>query len=344
MRLLTRYLLRQTAGVVILCLLLGAGLVYLLQLLRLGHHLAGALSAGLLARAFVLSLPTLLLGCLPLALAAALLFSLGRLSDRGELEAFAAAGASPLQIARPLLLLALCSAALAGALARVEPGAVALLSRLATGSAARALWLGAAPGRFHELAGATLHFEARRPGPGGELLLERLLLALDDRILVVARAARIRIDESGRARVDLEAGELQSLPVAGSAGSGARPSTSLRRVQFESASLALDLRGELRAHLGFLGGLVGGGGWIARGVSAASSCLCLSILALAIGLRVPRRGLRRAGLGLAVTAGYAFASWGASVLGGLPGGLCLDGVLLTGGMVLLGGRERLATC
>jgi hypothetical protein len=332
-RLFARYLLRQCALLALLALSLAASLVFLLQLLRLGHHLAATFSAPLLVQALGLSLPTLCASCLPLSLAAALTVGLGRLAERGELEALLAAGAAPRQLAAPLLLLALFAAGLGALAARLEPAALSALGRLATASAAQAIWRGAPPRRFHELGGATVYFEAR-DGHGRELRLERLLLALDDPPLVaVARTARVTIDPAGAATLGLERGELHSLPP-----------EPWRRVGFETATFSLDLRPSLAAELGFLAGLGGRSGWAERALRTAASSVTLALLALALALRPGPARLRRAGLGLALAAAYSLASWGAALGAGPAGALALDLVLGVSGWVLIGGRGRPATC
>ena len=112
MRILTRYLLGRMAGPLAAALALLCGLIFALQVLRLGHHiLGGGLGAGFGLRLLLYSLPSLAVFCLPLALAAAVLFVMGRMAAAGELEGMALAGRSPLQICAP-----------AGALSAPAPG------------------------------------------------------------------------------------------------------------------------------------------------------------------------------------------------------------------------------
>jgi len=182
MRIITRHLLAQLGAALLLGLLLLVGLVWALQALRLGHHLA--LGGAPLGRLLLWSAPTLLVFALPLALAAAVLLTFGRLAETNQLLALRAAGASPLQLATPALLLSVLAGLAAGLTAlELEPPALRALRVTAGEVAARALHVeaardrrgdrrswrvrlgrGAALARHHAALGDPIHRCTHRPG------------------------------------------------------------------------------------------------------------------------------------------------------------------------------------
>jgi lipopolysaccharide export LptBFGC system permease protein LptF len=351
-RVIDRYLLAGMAGPSLVALCLIAGLVFALQLLRLGHHLAGAGAGALLVgRALLYSLPSLAVFTLPIALFAGILFSLGQRAEEGELTALRSFGASPLRLAAPAALLAVVGALAAYLLgAFVEPVAAARLRDELVRGAARALLLGAEAGRFHPLGGGAVLYAERRPrGDPRVALFEGFLLEAPrpSRALLLARRARLALEADGSARLGLEEGELQELT----------PEGGLRRVRFRALEDRLDVQAVLGRHLGFLGRV----GSTADGVvvapspharQAALSCIALALLAAALGLLGERGGrLRRVLLGLLLLAlyegGCVLLAEVSTVQGAVEGlavvATCLAGVSLLGGRrALRWGRRGLA--
>jgi hypothetical protein len=245
-RIISRHLLGQLLGVTLLGALLLAALVFLLQALRLGHHLAGS-GAGLslLGRALLLSGPSLLGFALPLAAGGAVLLVFARLADTRQLLALRAAGASPLQLAAPVLELLLLVGALVLLLGRtVEPAALGRLQGLLAREASVALLGGLQPGRFQALSPElSLFAEERQPGPApGEIRVRGLFLSRQspDQQLLAAEA-RLRSGPQASLEVELHRGELRSL------GGGSRV-----QIRFGKAHLCFALWEGLRPHLGFL--------------------------------------------------------------------------------------------
>jgi lipopolysaccharide export LptBFGC system permease protein LptF len=313
-RLLLRYLLGQLLGPLAVALLLLVGVIWLLQALRLGHHLLGAgLDVGLLARILLYSLPALALYALPFALTAAILFGLGRLAESNELLALRLAGASPRQIASPCALLCLGASLGAAALAWLEPPTLLRLQRLLAEGATRTLVQGAPLRRFHALGPATTLYAEGRDASGE---LRHLLLAESggERVLL-ARSARVELDAARlTATLSLREGELQARNERGG----------LRRIQFQTLRLQLDLWPAIGPHLAFLDQRA-----TARAgrLLAPLSCLALGLLATALALRVQRR-LRLALVGLLAATAYQLALWGVQVVwpGALGAGLVAGGV------------------
>jgi lipopolysaccharide export LptBFGC system permease protein LptF len=312
--LLSRYLLGQLLGPLAVALLLLVGVIWLLQALRLGHHLLGAgLDVGLLARVLLYSLPTLALFALPFALAAAVLFGLGRLAESHQLLALRLAGAAPRQIAGPCALLCLGAALGAVAVAALEPPALQRLQRSLAEGATRTLVRGAPLRRFHSLGPATTLYVEERDADGQ---LHNLLLAErgGERVLL-ARSASVELDRSRpAATLSLHEGEVQTRNERGG----------LRRIQFQTLRLQLDLGPAIGPHLAFVGQRM-----TARAgrLLAPLSCLALGLLATALALRVQQR-LRLALVGLLAATAFQLALWGVGVVwpGALGAGLVAGGV------------------
>jgi hypothetical protein len=290
--LISRHLLGQLLGATLLGALLLAALVFLLQALRLGHHLAAS-GAGLtlLGRALLLSAPSLLTFSLPLAAAGAVLLVFARLADTQQLTALQAAGASPLQLASPVLQALLVAALTTVGLGRwVEPPCLERLQARLIREAGLALLAGLRPGQFLSLSPElTVHAEAREPGAPGEVRIDRLFLAHGrPQQQLVARQARLRVRDA-LLEVELQGGELRA------AGSGG----SLEQVRFGRARLAFSLAEGLRPHLAFLDARRREAPQ--RAVRAAAGGLALGLLALLIGSRA-RSAWARGLLGLAALA------------------------------------------
>jgi lipopolysaccharide export LptBFGC system permease protein LptF len=305
--LLTRYLLARCAGPLLVALALFCGLIWLLQALRLGHHLLGAgLGAGVAGQALLYSLPTLVVFALPLALAAAILYASGHLAETGELRTLRARGASPLQLGVPgLLLTGACIVVVASLALFVEAPALGQLRRTLLESAARTLVLGSRPRCFHRLFDETVLYVDRRLGAADarSARFGGLLLASGPRVLL-AREADVSLERQGEvALLRLRDGEVQLLTRAGR----------LRRVRFGTLEQRLDLRRATRAHFGFLAELSGASA-CTRALNAAAACLALGLLATVLG---PVRGgsrLRMALLGLAGVGLYQLGVWSGAAL------------------------------
>jgi lipopolysaccharide export system permease protein len=327
--LLGSYLLRRALGPTLVALALLCGLIFLLQALRLGHHLLGGGGAGLglLARVSLLSLPTLVVFCLPLSLAAGLLFSLGRLEETGQLLALRAAGASPLRLAAPHALLGLAAALTCLLVAALwEPAALRGLRELLGRRAAEVLVASTRPGRFQRLAGGgTLFVRQRLPAPGPGARFGGFLLARDRPRSTVLVAREATLSHAGRTRIRLQLknGELQLRTRRGG----------LRTVRFQSLQSQLDLGPALDRHLGFLARMAAERH---RALTAPLSCLALALLATAVGLSRRRGRMQRALLGLAGVAGYQLSLWGVTlVLPGAAGAVLLAGLVAGGALLLL---------
>jgi lipopolysaccharide export system permease protein len=332
MKVLARYLLLPMGGALAAGLVLFAGLVWILQLLRVGHHLLGGTSgAWILGQVFLHSLPTLLVFSFPLALAAAILFTFGRLAATDELLAMRLAGASPLQLALPgVLVSALAAAACLALAALVEPAALARLQGVVIRHGAQVLVLGARPRNFQQLAsGTTLYVEERLPGTEKSARFSGLLLARDEEpsYVLLARRASAEVGADGSVSLRLEDAEVHTTAAQGM----------LRRVRFKTGELTLDLWPAVRPHLGFVADLARE----RRGaLSSPFGCLALGVLALAIGLGAGRPA-NMAVRGIVGVAIYEASLWGASLL--WPGPLAP--VLVSAGVVMaavgrLGARVR----
>jgi len=293
----SRHLLGQLLGVTLLGTLLLAALVFLLQALRLGHHLAAS-GAGLtlLGRALLLSAPSLLTFSLPLAAGGAVLLTWARLADTQQLTALEAAGASPLQLASPVLQLLLFVGLLTLGLGRwVEPACLERLQARLVREAGVALLAGLRPGQFLSLGPElTLHAEAREPGGArGELQIEGLFLAQrQPPQQLVARRARLHVANGADAslEIELDDGELRA--------AGSR--SLLEQVRFGHARLSFSLVAGLRPHLSFLERRAREAG--RRALVAAAGGVALGLLALLVGSRA-RSPWSRGLLGLLALAG-----------------------------------------
>lgn len=314
MRVLTRYLLGRQAVALVVATLLVVGLVWTFQLLRLGHHLvsgAGGLPS-LLGALLLYSLPTLLCFALPLALALAILFSLAQLGETGELDALRAAGASPLRLAWPGVLLCLLGAGLALLAQRLEPGALARLERTVRRGGVRAVIHGLRPNRFNSLPrGTVVYLEGRRPvGPDRLELRGLLISAGGSERLVLARRGWLRRAGSALA-LELRDGELQLDDRSGR----------LTRARFGSMTHRLELPG------------VGAGGLpraLVRPRAAWAGALALGLIATTLGLALRGRlQLVLCGLGAVVLyqllalAAEQIGRGGPLLLAGLCGGGCV---------------------
>lgn len=290
MTILTRYLLLRAAGPALAAALLLSGLVLVLQVLRLGHHVAsGDLGLSFVGRLMLYSLPTLALFTLPLAVAAGLLFALGRLAGSGELQAMRVAGASPLRLARPGLLLGLTAATLALTAAQLERPALARLDILLRHGAARVLLLGPRPGRFMPLPDQTTLYVQRRLSASADRARFGgfMLSQARQRSVLLAREATVQLMPDRSVVLLLSHGELQLR----------RPDKGLRRVRFGQLRTTLDLEPALRRDLGFVTRMAATGSQ--RSGSAPLACLAMALL---VGCLGQLRGSRLRIAGVAVLA------------------------------------------
>lgn len=328
MTIVCRYLLLRALGPTLVALLLLMGLVFMLQVMRLGHHVLGAgLGVGFLGRLLLFSLPTLLVFALPLALASGLADALGRLGQTNQLLALRLAGASPLQLAGGGVGLSLLAALALLVTAQLEPAALSQLSRALRQGASRVLLWGPRPGSFMTLTpGTTLYVQRRLPAPASQARFEGFLLARDGQgSVVLAARATLRLQKDGRTMLlQLEQGELQEKNRSGG----------LRRVRFSSLRWSLDLEPMLRRHLGFLTQL---GARPERALLAPLSCLALGLLVTALGLgRFGGGRLRLAGAALLGVALFQAGSWGAELLlSPVWGSGLLSGGVMVGSLVAL---------
>ena len=331
MSIVTRYLLWRALGPTLVALLLLCGLIFVLQVMRLGHHVVGGgLGAGFVAWLALYSLPTLLIFALPLSLAAGLVFAMGRLADTGQLLALRLAGASPTRLTAAVAALSV-GAALATLLlaAHLEPAALTRLSLLLRRGAAHVLIHGPRPGRFLPLVeGTTLYVERRLPDRDGAARFSGFLLSREEgRFVVLARQASMTLAKNQAVVIHLRDGELQHKKARG-----------LRRVRFNTLRFSLDLAPALRRHLGFLTRLAASQD---RLLTAPLSCLALGLLlaALCLAGRAPASasGLRLAARGLLAVALYQAAVWGVEAAWPGPAGMALlsAAVMAGSGVVLL---------
>lgn len=338
MSIVTRYLLFRALGPTLVALLLLCGLIFLLQIMRLGHHVVGGgLGLMFVGRLALCSLPTLVVFALPLALAAGLVHALGRLADTSELLALRLAGVPASRLAVAGVALSAGAALVTLVLsAHVEPAALARLSLLLRQGAAHVLIHGPRPGRFLPLAeGTTLYVERRLPDVDGAASFSGFFLARDrGNFVVLARQATMRLaryeTQQGTQQETvvllLRDGELQEKKKSG-----------LRRVRFSSLRFALDLSPALRRHLGFLSRLAARQDRI---IAAPLACLALGLLISALGLgrrgQVKMAGLRLAASGLLAVGLYQAGLWGVEMVwpGPLGAGL-LSFAVMVGSLVRL---------
>ncbi len=304
MSFLERYLLGRLALPALLSLLLLCGVLFALQAMRIGHHLMGqGMDAGSLLMLVALSLPTLVVFAAPFALFAALLFTMGKLEETGELGAMRLAGASGGRIAGPGLLLSLAAAGLVLLAAGwLEPAALDRLRGVVVRDAVRVLLLEAQAGQFRELfPGTTLLVDRRGEATAGRARFEGFFLARGgDKEILIARGAEAWISGRGRVALELSQGEIQQR-IAGARGQKG----SLRRIRFATLSTSLDLGAALERHLGFLARIAEDP---ARPLGAAAGCLGLGALALLLALG-PGARLRKALYGLLAVVGYQALLW-----------------------------------
>lgn len=327
----TRHLLLRALGPILVALVFLCGLIFVLQIMRLGHHVVGAgLGAGFVGRLALYSLPTLTVFVLPLALATGLLYALGRLADSSQLLALRLAGASPLRLAAAGGMLSVTAALVTLVTAAyAEPAALARLSLLLRQGAAHVLIHGPRPGRFLPLLeGATLYVERRLPDRMGAAHFTGFLLAREEgSLLVFARQASMRLTRHSAVVVDLRDGELQEKKKDGG----------LRRVRFNSLRFSLDLSPTLRRHLGFLSQLAGRRD---RLHAAPLACLALGLLVLALGLgslgQGKMAGLRLGATGVLAVGLYHGGVWGVEILWPGPLGAALfSSAVVVGSLVSL---------
>jgi lipopolysaccharide export LptBFGC system permease protein LptF len=306
---LTLYLLSQMAAALVVAVLLLCGLTWALQALRLGHHLTGALDAGLVGRLLLHSLPALLVLTLPISVAAAVLFSLGQLAETGELEASRILGASPLQLSLPALLLCAGGAAAAAAAASLEAPALGALQRSLAEGATRSLLESLRPGEFHELPGGAVIYVERRLGADR---FRGMMMARAGGQVLLAREAVLRRRAPGLLHLRLRHGELH---LGGAAGT---------RVRFGELEQTLDLRRLLRRHFGFIAPERRQTGPL----TPAATTLALGLLATVIGLSGRRRtAVAMAGVGGVVAAQLIFWAHGGPVPPGLASLGCVGWLL-----------------
>jgi lipopolysaccharide export system permease protein len=242
---LDRYLLRQillpfafaTASVVTL--------VLLLQVRRLGSAALGmGLGLGDLLVILSASLPAFLVIVVPLAFLTSVMVGLGRMQADRELLAVRAAGASPWRIARVPALLGLGFGLLALPLAHyVGPYGMSLLRQTLADVGLKNVSQAIRPGVFNEsLEGMTLY--AKSQSADGTL---GGVLAHDRRdpshpVLVIAESGRL-LPEDGQLSLELRRGEahLQS------------ETARYDRIGFGRASLAIDVREQIKQRTKFLG-------------------------------------------------------------------------------------------
>ena len=331
MSIITRYLLLRALGPILVALLLLCGLVFVLQIMRLGHHVVGAgLGAGFVGRLALYSLPTLVVFALPLALAIGLVYALGRLADSGQLLALRLAGASPLRQAAAGCMLSVTAALVTLIVAvHLEPAALARLGLLLRQGAAHVLIHGPRPGRFLPLLeGTTLYVERRLPhGPGAARFAGFLLSRQEGRFVVLARQASMSLASEQAVVLELSDGEFQQIKKDGG----------LRRVRFSSLRFALDLSPALRRHLGFLTQLARRQD---RLLTAPLACLALGLLLTAVGLGrqglASMEGLRLAARGVLAVSLYQASLWGVEMVWPGPwGAATLSGVVLAGSLLWL---------
>lgn len=291
--LLSRYLLRQLIWPTLLSTLLICVMIWGLQALRLGHHLVGSgLGAAGVLELFALSLPTLSIFSLPLGLASGVLLTLTRLA--GELDAMAAAGASPARLARaPLTLVLGATLLVAGLAATIEgPSAAALHGRL-TRAAARGLLGKAEPGRFHTLGELTLLFERGETRHDG-LHVEELFIARGNDLLLAQRGTLRVLNDPPRVELLLRDGELHLAPTG-------KP---YQRLRFSRWSQRLDVPREGDAHFSFVRAA---SATPTRAASSGLATLALGLLALACGLLL--RPPRSVWVALGVVFGHEVVRW-----------------------------------
>ncbi len=327
----TRYLLLRILPPVLVALLLMCGLVFLLQIMRLGHHVVGAgLGPGFVGRLALYSLPTLLVFALPLALASGLVYALGRLAETNQLLALRLAGASPLGCASAGVMLSTAAALATLALAvYAEPAALANLGLLLRQGAAHVLIHGPRPGRFLPLTeGTTLYVEHKLPDQQGAARFSGFMLSSQQgRRVVFARQASMSLARGQAVVLRLRDGEIQQKKKDGG----------LRRVRFTSLRFSLDLSPALRRHLGFLTRLAARHD---RLITAPLACLALGLLICAMALggrgRSNRAGLRLAAWGILAVGLYHAGLWGLEVVWPGPlGAAVLSSAVVVGSVLRL---------
>jgi len=314
-KLLDRYIVRQAVGPLLLAVILLCAVIWALQLLRLGHHLAGGGELFvLLGRAVPYSLPTLLVFVLPLASAAAVVYCLGRLTETRQLLAMQLAGVAPLQLVRPLLALVLLAGATAALASHLEPPALRALQRATLRHAGQALVEGLRPGRFRDLGGGTTIYVERRL-PGTPPQFAGLLVGRDDGALL-ARRAKVRLVGEATIEIDLVQAEWHGRNAEG------QPV----RVRARRLRQRLDLGHALRPHFGFLARRATRG---PRPLPPAVACVALGLIAALVALR-SRSRLQGAALAALAVALYLFVAELCKAVEPTTGPLAL-GLIVSGG-------------
>jgi lipopolysaccharide export system permease protein len=171
MKVLGRYLFRQTGLVFLGALLVLTGVVWITQALR-QFDLVTAQGQTLWTFVIItgLALPSLALVVAPVALFGAIAYTLNRLNADSEMAAITASGAAPLQVMRPFLTLAVIVSIVVGILSlSAIPASLRVLRDMVTQIRADVVVNVLREGTFTTLdEGITLHMRAR--GNGGALL------------------------------------------------------------------------------------------------------------------------------------------------------------------------------
>ncbi len=213
---INRYLFRECSITSLLALLVLSFMTMLPQVLRLVDLWVNRqMPVSILGTMISLSIPKILLTTLPMALLVGILLALGRMAQESEMAVLKACGISPLQIVRPIALLALLYTALALALSTLWlPQAYhhfAALKQALLSSTTLAL----KPQAFsHAIPGLTFYIEEQDPQSH---LLYGLLIhdrrTPDAPITLTARRGEIRTLPSGATILYLQEGARhQTLP------------------------------------------------------------------------------------------------------------------------------------
>jgi lipopolysaccharide export system permease protein len=245
---LDRYILGQVLWPVLGALLALNGLFLVIQILKVGEvTFSAGLSMTDLLEMGAYFLPGFAVLTVPVAVLTGVLLGFGRLGDDGELVAMAAAGVSPLRLARMPLLLGLLASTFAFCLAGwVAPASARALHSTFVDLARRHVVASLAPGRFFEEVPRVV-FYPHQAGPApntfdGFMLYDHR----PDRVrhAILASQATVVPDESGhRLTLELTDGEVH-------ARNKKRDTYSVAR--FERASIAVDIDRLIRDRTRFL--------------------------------------------------------------------------------------------
>lgn len=282
---LDRHLGGRLLGAFFLALAALSALVFVLQLFRLGHRLAGASLQWKQAALFVLlSSPLLIARLTPFALFAAISLMLRRMSQRGELTAVYGLGWSPLRLALPLLVAASIASAVGVAGQVLAQRTTPLLKQTALRAATQASLL--RPREFRALDQRTVSY-LERANPqqqrGQGLFVAQGL----DRLLFAQRVS-FSYDAEQRLRLALADVEIHQR-----SGDG----RGYRRVRLERLELTPDTERIVGQHFRFLEQGLG------SPLLLLSSCGGLALIGLIFGVREAQR-LRSAALALTAASSY----------------------------------------